>query len=391
MARRNDGCRMTNPIDNGELIHFLYRAVDEPGALEEFMRRFKTSYNSHFGFLSIRDSADLRVLDVYQWGFGEVGMKAYMDYYYQHDVWSNALISLAQSTFHASHEIYPDDDYLKTEGYNDFAKPMSLRHGIGVKFLVPQSSHYVQFSGARRPDQGYYDRAIVTQMDQLVPHLKQFMHLRTRFGDLQGRAACMEQALSRMGTAVFVCTQDGKILFQTDQAERLLQDRSAVLAPKGSLCVQQSQANTDLKNLIQNAVAASRGENRTPGGALRVEDADGVLEVLVTPVRYAPPGGVLDSSSPCAAVFMRDVDAPRMVAPEFLSVLYNLSAAEADIAIRMSQGVSIAHIADARGVSVQTVRTQTKALYQKTETGGQADLVALVSTSLAGMASMSRN
>jgi len=56
----------------------------------------------------------------------------------------------------------------------------------------------------------------------------------------------------------------------------------------------------------------------------------------------------------------------------------------------MSQGVSIAKIADGRGVSVQTVRTQTKTLYQKTQTVGQADLVALVSTSLAGMAGVLR-
>jgi len=382
---------MTNSVDNGELIHFLYRAVDEPGALEEFMRRFETSYNSHFGFLSFRDRADCRVLDVHEWGFGEAGMKAYMDYYYQHDVWSIGLMSLPQSTFHASHEIYPDDALMKTEGYNDFAMHLGVRHGMGVMFEVPQSSYFVHFAGARRPDQGRYEQTTLSQLNQLVPHLKQFMHLRNRFGDLQGRAACMEQALSRMGTAVFICTQDGKILFQTDQAERLLQDRSAVLAPKGGLCVQHSQANTELKNMIQNAVAASRGENRTPGGALRIDDAHGVLEVLVTPVRYAPPGDVLGSSSPCAAVFMRDIDTPRMVVPEVLSVLYNLSAAEADIAIRMSQGVSIAHIADVRGVSVQTVRTQTKTLYQKTQTVGQADLVALVSTSLAGMAGVLRD
>jgi len=119
------------------------------------------------------------------------------------------------------------------------------------------------------------------------------MDLSTRVGDRQGRAACMEQALSRMGTAVFICTEDGKILFQTDQAERLLQDRSAVLAAKGGLRVQQSQANTELKKLIQNAVAASRGENRTPGGALRVDDAQGVREVVVTPVRHDPPRGLI--------------------------------------------------------------------------------------------------
>jgi len=377
---------MYEQIDNGDLIHFLYRAVDEPNALEEFASRFATSYNSDFGFISERQNSDYQVLDMYEWGFGKAGIKAYIDYFYQFDVWTNGLRGLPQSKFHASHEIYPDDEMLKTKVYNDYALGLGIRHGVGAFFAVPYTSRYIHFAGARRADQGRYSPATTVQLNQLIPHLQQFMHLRTRFGDLQGRVACMEQALTRMGTAVFVCNQDGKILYHTAQAEELLRTCSELFAPNRILSTKQKQANTKLKALIQNAAAASRGEVCSPGGALRVDEADGVLEMIVTPIRYAPPGGMLGASSPCAAVFVREGGAPRMIAPEILSALYNLSMAESDIAIRMSQGVSIAHIAELRGVSVQTVRKQTKILYQKTGTAGQSDLVALVGASLASMA-----
>lgn len=380
---------MIERIDNGKLIHFLYRAVDEPEALNEFTGRFGEAYNSDFGFISDRNKSDFQVLDMYEWGFGETGIKAYIDHYYQFDVWTNGLKALPQSKFHASHEIYPDDALLKTVVYNDYARRLGVRHGVGAIFAVPYTSRYIHFAGARRPDQGRYDPATVAQMNQLVPHLQQFMHLRTRLGDLEGRVACMEQALNRIGSAVFICNKDGKILYQTVQAEELLRDRSEVFASNRILSVKQSQANTKMKTLIRNATAASRGEDQSPGGALRVDDGNGMLEVIVTPIRYAPPGGLLGASSPCAAVFMREVGAPRIIAPEVLSALYSLSKAEADIAIRMSQGISIARIADLRGVSVQTVRKQTQTLYLKTETTSQSQLVALVVASLASVAESS--
>lgn len=377
---------MSDSIDNGELINFLYQAVDEPAAMDEFGRHFATGYDTPFGILTVRSKADFQVLDVTEWGFGKAGLKAYMGYYYQHDVLTIGLMKLPHSKFYPHQMSYDDDDFLKTELYNDFAVPMELRYAVGALFPIPHSAHCFHFGVCRRPNQDPYDPHLVAKMDQLGPHLQQFLYLRSRFGELTARAAFMEQTLSRLNLAVFICDEHLNILHQTDQAEDIVQSRSEVTARNKILGFQNSKQNRELSRLVRNAVGASRGETQHPGGVLRVNDGTGLLEVVVTPIRYAPPGALFNSSTPSAAVFMRDATTPRVIAPDALSVLYDLSPSEADIAVRMNLGLSLAQIADLRGVSVQTVRSQIKTLYQKTGTSRQADLVALVGASLAALA-----
>jgi len=309
-----------------------------------------------------------------------------MSYYYQHDVLTIGLMQLPHSKFYPHQASYCDKAFLRTELYNDFAVPMELRYAVGALFPIPHSTNYFHFGVCRRPNQDEYDPQTVTKMGQLGPHLQQFLHLRARFGQLTARAACMEQTLSRLKLAAFICDEHSNVLYQTDQAEDILRSRSEVTARNGVLGLQNSKQNSELNSLIRNAVGASRGETRQPGGVLRVDDGFGLLEVIVTPIRYAPPGGVFNSSTPSAAIFMRDAATPRVIAPEALSTLYDLTPSEADIAIRMNLGLSLAQIADIRGVSVQTVRSQIKTLYQKTGTSRQSDLVALVGVSLAGIA-----
>lgn len=380
------GGSVSGSIDNGELINFLYQAVDEPAAMDEFARHFATSYDTPFGILTVRSKADFQVLDVTEWGFGKAGLEAYMGYYYQHDVLTIGLMQLPHSKFYPHQKSYDDDDFLKTELYNDFAVPMELRYAVGAIFPIPHSAHCFHFGVCRRPNQDPYGPQLVAKLDQLVPHLQQFLYLRSRFGELTARASLMEQTLSRLKLAVFICDEHLNILHQTDQAEDIVQSRSEVTARNKVLGFQNSKKNSELSRLVRNAVGASRGEDQPPGGVLRIDDGGGLLEVVITPIRYAPPGEVFNSSAPSAAVFMRNAATPRVIAPDALSILYDLSPSEADIAVRMNQGLSLMQIANIRRVSVQTVRSQIKTLYQKTGTSRQADLVALVGTSLAGLA-----
>jgi len=61
-----------------------------------------------------------------------------------------------------------------------------------------------------------------------------------------------------------------------------------------------------------------------------------------------------------------------------LHARYGLSAAEAQIAIAISEGADLQAIAAARAASVQTVRSQLKAIFRKTGATSQARLVALI-------------
>lgn len=61
-----------------------------------------------------------------------------------------------------------------------------------------------------------------------------------------------------------------------------------------------------------------------------------------------------------------------------LRARFDLSLAEAQIALAIANGAGLRDIAVVRGASIQTVRSQLKAIFRKTGATSQARLVALV-------------
>ncbi len=68
----------------------------------------------------------------------------------------------------------------------------------------------------------------------------------------------------------------------------------------------------------------------------------------------------------------------RRVSEASLRSRFCLTPAEAQIALGIADGETLAAVAEARGVSVSTARTQLKSVFVKTGTHRQAELVALL-------------
>ena len=75
---------------------------------------------------------------------------------------------------------------------------------------------------------------------------------------------------------------------------------------------------------------------------------------------------------------IREDDATDPTRPSRLRSLYGLSRVEAEIAERLAAGASVAEISRERRTSVQTVRTQVKAVASKLACGRQAEIAAIV-------------
>jgi DNA-binding CsgD family transcriptional regulator len=76
---------------------------------------------------------------------------------------------------------------------------------------------------------------------------------------------------------------------------------------------------------------------------------------------------------------LRDLDAVRRSPPEVLSEIFSLTPAEAKVASMIAAGASPEEIANELNLSRETVRNQLKAIFGKTGTHRQNELVALVS------------
>ncbi len=87
--------------------------------------------------------------------------------------------------------------------------------------------------------------------------------------------------------------------------------------------------------------------------------------------------GELDRGFAGAVVFVIDPEDTRAISTERLARLFVLSQAESEVVRAMVDGLSAAEIAELRGTTDGTVRSQIKSIYAKTGVRRRADLVRL--------------
>ena len=91
------------------------------------------------------------------------------------------------------------------------------------------------------------------------------------------------------------------------------------------------------------------------------------------------------SGLPTAVAFISDPDNRAQTWREVLRNVYGLTDAEADVAFLVLGGARIKEIARHRGVSLNTVRTHLKHIFDKTNAQSQADLVRVLLSGAPGL------
>jgi DNA-binding CsgD family transcriptional regulator len=90
-----------------------------------------------------------------------------------------------------------------------------------------------------------------------------------------------------------------------------------------------------------------------------------------------PTGGVKDPHSRTVVILIDLEEAPQP-SPTTLQRLFGLTPSEAALAVHLARGATLTEIAEERGVTLATVRSQLASVFDKTQTSRQAHLVALL-------------
>ena len=87
----------------------------------------------------------------------------------------------------------------------------------------------------------------------------------------------------------------------------------------------------------------------------------------------------------CAVIFGADPEGSHVGTTTVLETLYGLTRAEAELVRLVAEGHSLDEVASERGVTMNTVRSQLKQVFAKTDTNRQGQLMRLVLTGVAGI------
>jgi len=185
-------------------------------------------------------------------------------------------------------------------------------------------------------------------------------------------AAFSLATLDRLPTGVIVVDGDPKVVFTNKQGAEFLAARDGlVIGPSGLVRTNQIKESAELSRLIK--LAIENGEAGLPH-ALSVtrEESDRALSVVVAPLPNGNAG---------ARVAVLLVSAPEMQplpSVETVARLFDLTDAEARLAVALSEGHRIEDAAEILGITVSSARTYLKRVFSKTEVTRQAELVRLI-------------
>jgi DNA-binding CsgD family transcriptional regulator/PAS domain-containing protein len=368
-------------VSDESLLEPLYQTVGDPVAWRRFLGHLSQAYGDGIGTLMMHDFATGAAFAETP-DFVDVAAKnAYIAYYAGLNPWLAAGALRAAGSTMVSDALLPFDALRGTEFYNDWCRPQNIGGGVGIML---ERDHRRMMSVTVLLSRKTMDRDgdLTGRLKRLAPHLLRVAQLNRQFAALEARAAAAEGALDRLATAMLVLSADGQVLHLNPQAERILAAGDGVILRGGRLQAQRVDESQALRVLVATAAAAVSDIAGQPGGVMTVARRSGrrPYEVLVAPISDTTLklglGGAL------VAVFIREPEAKVTTPLEWLRQIYGLTAAEARLMQALLAGDSLDEVAARFAVTRETVRTQLKAIFQKTGATSQGDLIRIGMRSL---------
>jgi PAS domain-containing protein len=261
--------------------------------------------------------------------------------------------------------------------------PQDVYTALKAYILVTEDWHTV-ISVGRSSRRGEWEREHLDLLRRVVPHLHRAAQINVRLGTARFDQESSAEVLNNLACGVIIVSGDGKVLFVNRAAEAIVAAEDGISLDKTGPRATEQQQCAALRKLI--AAAATGGtEPRGAGGVISLSRPSGrrPLAVLVASLRVTASWFV--NRQPRAIVFVVDPEQAPIVPEKYLQRLYNLTFAEAAVAVRILRGEGLHAVADDLRVTLATVCTHRQRVFEKTGTKRQAELVRLILEGAAGI------
>jgi len=281
-------------------------------------------------------------------------------------------------------EVIPDERLRESDFYRDCMVPQGLgphapiAHTIALDHGQPAAALAIFPTVATGP----FDASHLEFGDLIAPHLA----LGYRLLAENRRHQALEDAIDRFPTGVALLDARGNLLLGNRGARQILAQNDGLALDGAAVHAVRASDQTALRRAIAGSVEAAVAGRLIESAVLSVSRRSGrrPYAVMVGPLR--PHVGDPTAADAVVVLYLADLDQGVLRRREVLHELYGLTEAETQLVELLCQGSSLDEAADARGVTMNTARTQLKQVFAKTHTSRQSELVRLVISGVASIA-----
>jgi DNA-binding CsgD family transcriptional regulator/PAS domain-containing protein len=260
--------------------------------------------------------------------------------------------------------LVPADELERTPYYNEFMRRMGIYHGA-AGILRADENGWEVLAMFRGKEKGAFREDELQTLYRIGLHARRARTVHHRLKALTAHASTLRLALDAMPCAVAICDERGQVVDANAPAAAELGGGGVLSIAKGGQLTAAGAAMNALRKALREAA-----EGKAASVPVARPHPAAPLLVNLTPLPHQ--GNV---KRIMAAWDSSRAGQPRDVSPEVVQRALGLTAAEAQVALRVSDGYGTTDVAEMLGIQVNTVRTHLKRIYAKTGLRGRAELV----------------
>ena len=262
------------------------------------------------------------------------------------------------------------DDVKRDSHYQEFAVPWDVPF-ICLTTLERRRDLLVGLSVIRSRKQGHIDEAGKRVFATLAPHVRAAVRTSMAIGNQRG--ALLADTFEKLGMAAFICDQAANVLRLTPSAEKISTPGLTLQLRRGKLGASRPADQAALEAAIR--AIADRKAGAEPRTVV-IHSTEAAVAPLTIDVMPLPRQRLELRFDARVLLVVRTEASDERRRAAVLRDHFGLTPAEIEIALALARGVKPQAIAQARGVSVGTVRVQIKSLLAKAGVNRTVELVA---------------
>jgi DNA-binding CsgD family transcriptional regulator len=378
-----------NPDVVFSLVDLIYAAAVDPDRWQDFLAELSEAFGGAAGLLALQLPASPHPAHYYLVHLREELHPILERHYQRGTPWGQLHEApLFRERFvrasRSLSRLFSAEEGAASAFYNEWMKPEGLApegpvaHHFGEEDGVPVAAVALyRRVGCRRFTDG--DLCLA---NLLVPHLARAFRLYRRVGGAQHESLAMAEVMDRLAIGVVLVDRERRPIVSNRTADRLIALDDGLMRSADRLRTESPRDHAVLQRLLSEAIAeAQEGERKSHVMAISRPSGKRAFPVLIAPLLAGEPGDATEDA--VVSVIIGDPEAMQTINPEILRTFYDLTPAEAELVSLLAGGVSLEGAAKRRGVTINTVRSQLKNVFSKTETNRQGELIRLVLTGAA--------
>jgi DNA-binding CsgD family transcriptional regulator/PAS domain-containing protein len=268
--------------------------------------------------------------------------------------------------------------FRETALFKEVVRPFGIEHSL-VSYFAKEADVMATLAAMRDEEAGPFRSGEARRLAMLVPHLRRAFEFYALLRQASERSSDLAAALDLLDAAVILTDSRLRVAHANRAAEALAKSRTGLSLDKGSLALKDGKCSRRIAQAASEALAAATGDVRITQAehiAITCAESGTPLRVSLHPLSKRPAGTGARVKAELAVVIRSGAARVQECGAGRLQRLFGLTSAEANLANAVASGRSLDAHARERGIAISTVRTQLRALFAKTETHRQGELVA---------------